>query len=158
MHKPLIAAAALLALSACAPAAKPTVTAADAWCRAAPAGAMAGACFVTLTASGDDRLVSVSTDAADHVEIHTMSMDGGIMRMRELPDGLALPKGQAVRLSPGHEHLMIIAPKVPMAAGGSLALNLKFAHAPAVSLTAPVRAAPLPKPMGGGMTMSEPMK
>lgn len=156
MQKTLFTVAAALSLSGCAPAAKPTVTAADAWCRAAPAGAMAGACFVNLTASGDDRLVSVATEAADHVEIHTMSMDGGIMRMRELPDGLALPKGQAVKLSPGHEHLMIIAPKAPMAAGGSLALTLKFAHAPAVSLTAPIKAAPMP--MAGGMTMSEPMK
>lgn len=157
MQKSILLAAAL-SLAACAPAARPTVTAADAWCRATPAGAMAGACFVTLTASGDDRLVSVSTDAADHVEIHTMSMDGGIMRMRELPDGLALPKGQAVRLSPGHEHLMIISPKAPMASDGALSLTLKFAHAPALSLTAPVKAAPMPMPMTGGMRMSEPMK
>ena len=134
----------LLALAACGGAPKPTVKIEDAWCRAAPTGALAGACFVTLTANGDDRLVRVETTAADHAEIHTMTMDGGIMRMRELRDGLALPKGKAVMLKPGGEHIMIIAPKAPMAAGGSIPLTLVFDKAPAQSLTAPVKAAPMP--------------
>lgn len=142
MNKPVILSAVLL-LAACT-AAKPTVKVEDAWCRAAPTGAMAGGCFVTLTAGSDDRLVAVRTTAADHAEIHTMSMDGGVMRMRELPDGLALPKGRAVRLEPGHEHIMVISPKAPLAAGTTVPLTLVFKKAPPQSLVVPVKAAPMP--------------
>lgn len=142
----------LALLAGCAPkaGAPQTVTAADAWCRAAPTGALAGGCYVTLTASADDRLVAVETPAADHGEIHTMSMTDGIMRMRKLDDGLALPAGQPVALKPGGEHLMIIAPKQPLAAGGEVPLTLRFAKAPAVTLSAPIRQAPTPA-MSGGM-------
>lgn len=142
MHK--FALLAGLLLCGCGQAVKPQVVATDAWCRATPAGAMAGGCFVTLTANSRDRLIDVKTTAADHAEIHTMTMEDGVMRMRRLADGLDLPKGQPVRLSPGHEHLMIIGPKSQLMPGGQVSLTLVFAHAPPISLTAPVKAAPMP--------------
>jgi copper(I)-binding protein len=120
--------------------AKPaTVKVTDAWCRAAPLGAPAGGCYVTLTASGEDRLVAVETPGADHGEIHTMSLEGGVMRMRRLAEGVVLPAGQAVLFKPGDKHLMIIGPKAPMAAGTRVKLVLRFRNAPAVALAAPVR-------------------
>jgi protein SCO1/2 len=134
---PLIAIAALAACSA--PAGPSKVTVADLWCRAAPVGAPAGGCYVTLTASADDRLVAVETTAADHGEIHTMDMDGGVMRMRPLKDGIELPAGEAVALKPGGMHLMVIGPKAPLAAGGSVPLTLKFAKAAPITLSAPIR-------------------
>lgn len=118
----------------------PTVTIADAWCRAAPAGAPTGGCYVTLTASADDRLVAVETTAAERAEVHSMDMTDGVMRMRKLDD-MALPAGKAVMLSPGAEHLMIIAPKATLAEGGVVPLTFKFAKAPVQSVEAPVRAA-----------------
>ncbi|OYX35812.1 MAG: hypothetical protein B7Y99_02765 [Caulobacterales bacterium 32-69-10] len=142
-----------LALVAIAPspgfAASSPVEVRDAWCRAAPVGALAGGCFVTLTARADDRLVAVETPAADHGEIHTMSMTDGVMRMRRLIDGLDLPAGKAVALRPGAEHLMIIGPKAPLAAGGTVRLTLRFAKAPPAVVTAPVRSAPTPGAMSG---------
>lgn len=144
----------LLALASlvlpCAASAKPaTVKVTDAWCRAAPLGAPAGGCYVTLTASGDDRLVAVETPTADHGEIHTMSLEGGVMRMRRLPGGVALPAGQPVSLKPGAEHLMIIGPKTPMTAGTRVKLILRFQNAPAVALSAPVRTVTAPAAMPG---------
>ncbi len=136
---------AALAMSACAqaaPAAK--VVATDAWCRPAPAGALAGGCYVTLKAADDDRLVSVETTAADRGEIHTMSMDGGVMRMRKLADGIALPAGTRVALKPGAEHLMIIGPKIALTAGAKVPLVLKFRNAPPVKLDAVVRMPAMP--------------
>lgn len=132
-------------ISACAqaaPAAK--VTATDAWCRPTPAGALAGGCYVTLKASADDRLVAVETTAADRGEIHTMSMDGGVMRMRKLADGIALPAGASVALKPGAEHLMIIGPKIALTAGAKVPLVLKFRNAPPVKLDAVVRMPAMP--------------
>lgn len=122
------------------PPAAPTVTLADAWCRAAPAGAPTGGCYVTLTASADDRLVAVETTAAERAEVHSMDMTDGVMRMRKL-DGVDLPAGKAVMLSPGAEHLMIIAPKATLAEGGVVPLTFKFGKAPAQSVEAPIRAA-----------------
>jgi copper(I)-binding protein len=136
---------AALAISACAQAAPaPKVAATDAWCRPAPTGALAGGCYVTLKASADDRLVSVETTAADRGEIHTMSMDGGVMRMRKLADGIALPAGQTVALKPGAEHLMIIGPKIALTTGAKVPLVLKFRNAPPVKLDAVVRMPAMP--------------
>lgn len=131
---------AVLAAPALAAPAAPKVVVADAWCRAAPAGAMAGGCYVTLTAAADDRLVAVETSAARRGEIHTMSMDGGVMRMRKLADGVALPAGQAVALKPGAEHLMVIGPKIALKPGARVPLTLKFAKAAPVTVQAEVRA------------------
>jgi copper(I)-binding protein len=140
--KALFALIPLALIAACdrTPPAPPTVTIADAWCRAAPAGAPTGGCYVTLTASADDKLVSVETTAADRAEVHSMDMTDGVMRMRKL-DGVDLPAGKAVMLSPGAEHLMIIAPKATLAEGGVVPLTFKFGKAPAQSVEAPIRAA-----------------
>lgn len=144
MIRPALALAALLAAPSLAHAAPPKVVVQDAWCRAAPKGAPAGGCYLTLTATSDDRLLAVETPAAARAEIHTMSMDGGIMRMRKLADGLALPAGRPVALKSGAEHLMVIGPKAPLTAGTSVPMTLRFKAAPPVTLKVPVKAAPMP--------------
>ncbi|MCY1645807.1 copper chaperone PCu(A)C [Caulobacter sp. SL161] len=141
-----VCAAALATTATAAPA--PKVIVADAWCRPAPTGAMAGGCYVTLTASVDDRLVAVETTAADRGEIHTMSMDGGVMRMRKLADGLALPAGKAVALKPGADHIMVIAPKIALTEGAQVPLTLKFQKAKPVKVTAVVKTPPKPAMSG----------
>jgi copper(I)-binding protein len=151
--KPFLAAIALaaLAIPSLAAAKPPAVQVTDAWCRAAPRGALAGACYVTLTAGADDRLVAVETAAATRAEIHTMSTDGGVMRMRKLADGVALPAGKPVALKPGAEHLMLIGPKIALRPGAKVALTLRFKSAAPVTVSAPVKAAPTPAmnmPMG----------
>ncbi|MDP3383506.1 MAG: copper chaperone PCu(A)C, partial [Phenylobacterium sp.] len=77
----LLAPLALLAACSPQPAAEAVVTVTDPWCRPAAAGAGAAGCYVGLQASVDDRLVAVATPAAARGEIHTMSMDDGVMRM-----------------------------------------------------------------------------
>jgi copper(I)-binding protein len=127
-----------------APAALASVAVTDAWCRPAPAGALSGACYITLTASGDDRLTAVESPAGDRVEIHGMDMTGGVMRMRELTDGVELSAGEATSLKPGARHLMLIGPKGELALGGKVPLTLRFAKAPAQTLDAEVRQPPPP--------------
>lgn len=135
-------AAALASAAHAAPA--PKVTATEAWCRPTVAGAMAAGCYVTLTAKGDDRLIAVETTAADHGEIHTMSMDGGVMRMRKLPDGLALPAGKAVALKPGADHIMLIGPKAALKEGAKVPMTLKFKTGAPVTVEAVVKTPPMP--------------
>ncbi|PZR34476.1 copper chaperone PCu(A)C [Caulobacter segnis] len=133
---------ALASAAQAAPAAK--VTATDAWCRPTVAGALAAGCYVTLTAKGEDRLVSVESPAASRGEIHTMSMEGGVMRMRQLTEGLALPAGKSVALKPGADHIMLIAPKAQLKEGAKVSLTLKFKTAAPVTLDAVVKTPPMP--------------
>ena len=148
--KPILALLSLALLVACSPKSETQtiVTVTDAWCRPTPAGALAAACYLTLTASADDRLVGVETPLAERGEVHTMDITGGVMRMRKLDDGLALPKSTPVVLKPGAEHLMLIAPKQQLAEDGSVPLTLKFAKAPAQTINAPVRLPAIPHGQG----------
>ncbi|MFP5448074.1 MAG: copper chaperone PCu(A)C [Alphaproteobacteria bacterium] len=142
--KPILLLAPVLLLAACSaePAAEANVTITDPWCRPAAAGAGAVGCYVTLQAATDDRLVAVATPAAERGEIHTMSMDDGVMRMRQLADGLALSAGETVALKPGAEHLMLMGPTAAFDEGGEVSLTLTFESAPAQTVTAQIRSAP----------------
>jgi copper(I)-binding protein len=109
--------------------------------RATPPGATSGGAYLTLQNLGAtaDKLVSVHSPAAGAVQIHTMSMDGGVMRMRETP-GLDLPPGATVALKPGGYHLMLLDLKHPLAAGDKLPLTLTFEHAGSIDVMVPVEA------------------
>lgn len=121
-----------------------TVKVTNAWCRAAPTGALAGGCYVTLTAPTDNRLIAVETPAANRGEIHTMDIIDGVMRMRQLKDGIVLPAGQSVELKPGARHLMIIGPKTTLVVGGVVPLTLRFEKSAAITVRAPIRAVVMP--------------
>src|SRR5262245_65424692 len=71
----------------------------NAWSREVPAGASVGVGYLAITNSGDepDRLVSASTSVAGETMIHQTTMADGVMKMRPVPDGVALPaKGTAM--------------------------------------------------------------
>ncbi|MGZ9101038.1 MAG: copper chaperone PCu(A)C [Brevundimonas sp.] len=116
----------------------PTVTVADALCRPTPKGRRMTGCYMTLTASGADRLVSVESPDANLVQIHESRMESNMMMMRQLRDGLPLAAGQATPLEPGGNHLMLLGVKEPLAAGDTVSLKLTFATAAPVEVTAAV--------------------
>jgi len=122
---------------------QPGVRVTDAWVRAAPVGATAGAAYLVVTNTGPaaDRLVAGASPAANQVEVHEMSMDGGVMRMRPVAGGLAVPEGGSVALKPGGYHIMLIGLKAPLRAGGTIQLTLTFEKAGSVGLRVPVRVA-----------------
>lgn len=125
-----------LGVAACQDAAAPSVEVSDAVCRPTPNGRDLTGCYMTLTATTDDRLVAVSTPAAAMAEIHDMSTEGGIMTMGEMAGGLPLPAGQAVSLQPGGNHLMLIQVTAPLADGDTVDLTLTFDQAEPVIVTA----------------------
>ncbi|MEG8019573.1 copper chaperone PCu(A)C [Sphingomonas sp. LR55] len=57
-----------------------------------------------------------------------MSMDGGVMRMRQLVDGLAVPAGGTATLAPSGNHIMLIGLKSPLKAGERVPATLRFAR------------------------------
>lgn len=114
----------------------------DAWSRATPHGAQVAAGYLTLVNTGreGDRLVSGSSPAADKVEIHTMSMEGGVMRMRPLPAGLEVKPGTTVELKPNGLHLMFMGLKEGLVPGQRIKATLVFEKAGATQVEFTVRA------------------
>lgn len=94
-----------------------------------PAGATNGAAyFRSLRNRGTqaDRLVAASTVVAERVELHRMSLDGDIVRMRAL-DAIDLPAGQEIQMRHGQAlHLMLVNLKKPLLAGDRFDLTLRF--------------------------------
>ncbi len=97
----------------------------DAWVRLPPPGAQIAAAYFTIESKQTLSLSSVTSPAAEVVEIHTMSMHNGMMEMRQLP-ALALEAGKPVKLEPGGLHLMLINPKQPLKEGDKVPMVLNF--------------------------------
>jgi len=137
-------------LSACSPApsSKPGggIVVSGAWTMATPSGAVVAAGYMTIQnqSRAGVTLVRGETPAASRVEVHTMSMDGGVMQMRPVDGGLAIPAGGGVELKPGGLHLMLIGLQKPLVEGESVPLTLVFDNGTRVGTTLQVRA------MGGG--------
>jgi periplasmic copper chaperone A len=99
--------------------------------RAMLPGAKVGGGYLKIVNPGktDDRLVSVSSDRATSVQIHEMSMDGAIMKMRELPQGIVVPAGGSLELKPGGYHLMFMNVSQPFKEGEMVKAVLTFEKA-----------------------------
>jgi copper(I)-binding protein len=78
------------------------------WMRATPKGAKVAGGFLTVTNTGDkpDRLIGVESDIATSVDIHEMSMSGGVMSMRPVDKPLEIAPGASLELKPGGYHVM----------------------------------------------------
>ncbi len=126
-----LAAASAFSAGAAQPAKTGSIAIEQAWTRATPPNAPVAGGFITIRNNGNrgDRLVSVTSPDAASVEIHQMTMDGGVMRMRKLADGLPIDANAVVMLKPGSYHLMFIGPKKPFAQGGTVTATLRFEHA-----------------------------
>ncbi|MCB1424960.1 MAG: copper chaperone PCu(A)C [Brucellaceae bacterium] len=100
------------------------------WTRAMLPNQPAGGGFVTIRNSGsaDDRLLKVETPLA-RGEVHEMAVVDGVMRMRELADGLPIPAGETVELKPGSFHMMFLEVKEPFREGGTVPVTLTFEKA-----------------------------
>jgi periplasmic copper chaperone A len=116
--------AALVAFSATAMA-QSTVEIKDPWVRATVAQQKATGAFMQLTAKSDSKLVEAKSPVAGVVEIHEMSMEKDVMKMRQIP-GLALPAGKAVDLKPGGYHVMLMDLKAQVKEGDVVPLTLVF--------------------------------
>ena len=100
------------------------------WARATPKGAEVGGGYLTIHNNGatPDRLTGGTADFA-HVEVHQMKSVNGVMEMRELKEGLAIPAHGSVALSPGGYHIMFTHLTHPLVKGESVKATLKFEHA-----------------------------
>ena len=157
MFKPRLLFPALLLLASVAAAQTGPVEVKNAWARATPGKAETGAAYLTIETAASDRLTGASTPVAAKAELHEMTMQGGVMKMREL-GALDLPAGHAVALKPGAAHIMLMGLKQPLRAGESFPLTLDFEKAGKreVTVTIEKAGAMAPEHAGGGMNMPMP--
>jgi copper(I)-binding protein len=139
------------AIAVAAQAAPRSISIENPWARETVEGQDAGGGFMTIVNNGqrEDQLVSASSPASHEVQIHTMSMDGGVMRMRQLTDGLSIPAKGKVELKPRGLHIMFIGLKKPLRPGTSVPVTLKFRHTGSMTAQFKVQAMTAPLPMGG---------
>ena len=112
------------------------------WVRATPPAAAVAGGYVTITNAGTtaDRLVGGEAAFAARVEIHEMAMTDGVMRMRELADGLTVAPGATVTLEPGGYHVMFMGLTEPLVEGEAVDVTLTFAEAGDVTIAFDVAA------------------
>ena len=125
------------------------------WARATPGHAENGAAYLTIVSPTADRLTAASSPVAKKVVLHTMSMQGGVMKMRPLA-AIDIPAGQPVTLSPGGMHMMLEGLTQPLREGQSFPLTLSFERAGPLQVTVAIEKAGAMGP-GGQATGSPPM-
>jgi copper(I)-binding protein len=104
------------------------------WARPTVPGQSSGGAYLSVEnkTGVPDRLLGGSSPNA-RVELHQMSMEGSVMRMREI-DGIDLPAGARIELKPGARHIMLMDIKTPLKIGDKMPLTLHFRNAGKVTV------------------------
>ena len=99
----------------------------------------------------DDALLSASSPAAERVEIHSMTMEGDVMKMRAV-ERIDLKAGDKLTMQPGQGyHLMLMGLKKPLKAGEKIPVTLEFREAGKLKISVDVVEMGMPAKQGGGM-------
>ena len=105
------------------------------------------AAYMEISNSGEtaDRLVAARAPAFGKVELHTVEMTDGVMKMRPV-ESIEIPAGETVMLAPGGFHLMLFGAETPFTEGENFELTLVFAEAGEATVEVAVE-----RRAGGGM-------
>lgn len=96
-----------------------------AWSRATVPGQDSGMADFSITSKQAATFIGASSPACASVELHSMTHEGGVMKMREVKT-LDLPAGKTVKLGESGYHLMLLGLKVPLKAGETVPLTLRI--------------------------------
>lgn len=129
------------------------------WARATPKGADSGAAYMTVTNTGSrpERLSCVSSDASAKCQIHEMSMDNGVMKMRLVEGGVQVKPGETITFKPGGYHVMLVDLKAQLQQGKTVEATLKVDNGGTAQVEFPIAAigAPAPGTTANGGTMMQ---
>lgn len=119
------------------------LTISNASIRATVPGAKVGGGYLIISNDGKeaDRLTGASSPSAERVEIHEMSMDNQVMKMRQIKEGVEIPAGEKIEFKSGGYHLMLMKPAKPYVEGESVPVTLEFEKAGKVEVTFAVSSA-----------------
>jgi periplasmic copper chaperone A len=106
------------------------------WSRATPKGADTAAGYLTIKNGGatSDRLIAATLTNASRAQIHQMTMDNGVMRMREVANGIEIKPGETVELKPESFHIMFMGLKAPLVKDQKVKGTLTFEKAGAIDV------------------------
>ena len=90
------------------------------------------------TGSQADALVSAASEAAQVAELHEVTNEGGVMKMRPVTN-IPLPAGGKVELQPGSYHVMLLDLKHDLKPGDTVPVTLTFEHGGELRIEAAVR-------------------
>lgn len=110
------------------------------WARATAAGAKVGALYLTVRNDGTeaDRLLGVSTDAAERCELHLSATAGDVMTMR-MVENMEVPAGGSAAFAPQGAHIMLLGLKAQLKKGAHFAATLHFEKAGDVAIEVAVQ-------------------
>lgn len=113
------------------------------WTRQSPMAANVMAGFMKITNNGkeDDRLLKATVEITAIVQLHDMKMEGDVMKMSELPNGIVIPAGATVELKPKSLHVMFMDIKSAPKEGQEIKGTLTFEKAGTVEIEYVVEAA-----------------
>lgn len=108
------------------------------WARPTFALATTGAVYLTLANTGgiSDTITgaSVPESIAREAQLHDVIMDGDIMRMRHLEQGIEVQPESKVEFAPSGKHVMLLGLTGPLKLGQEFSLTLHFADADDLSV------------------------
>jgi periplasmic copper chaperone A len=118
------------------------LTVSDGWVRMPAVKGQPGAAYFTVTGGPEaDRLVLVTADLAIRSEIHESMKSGGMMQMKPIEGGVAIPAGGSVVFKPGGLHVMLFDIRPDLAPPGPMSLSLRFASGTTLTIDAKVKSA-----------------
>jgi periplasmic copper chaperone A len=111
------------------------------WSRATPKGSQTAIGYMTITNNGtaSDRLIGGSIEIADMFQLHAMTIENDIAKMRDLRD-IEIKPGETVEFKPGGSHVMFVNLKRPLSKGDRVHGTLIFERAGTVSIEYAVEA------------------
>jgi copper(I)-binding protein len=129
------------------------VTVSDAWIRSTVPGQKVAGAFMQIVSTSDTALVEASSPSAKIVEIHEMTKDGNVMKMKAI-DRLPVPAEKPVELTPAGFHMMLFELKAPLNAGDKVPLKLTFENRGGRKFTVDVEA--MVRPLGADAAPPKP--
>jgi periplasmic copper chaperone A len=105
------------------------------WSRASIGAAKASAAYMEMVNEGTtpDLLIAVSSPIAEHVQLHTNLIEGGVLKMRPL-EAVEISPGEPTILQPGGIHIMLMGLKAPLKEGDTFPLKLTFERAGTITV------------------------
>jgi copper(I)-binding protein len=110
------------------------------WAEPTAGGVTTGGGYLSIVNNQEqaDSLIGASSPRAGRISLHEMSMDGAIMRMREVAE-LEIARGERLDLTSGHYHLMFETIDAPFVEGETIVVTLTFRRRGDVEVEFPVR-------------------
>ena len=129
-----------------------TIAIGNPWTRATPKGATVAGAYMSISNKGSapDRLVGGSAAVAGQFEVHSMTMEQGVAKMRPVEGGLEIQPGETVELKPGSLHVVLMGLKQPLQKGQKVKGTLEFEKAGKVDIEYAVEALGVTSPAAGG--------